>query len=102
MSCDSGAGAYSKPRGTSSSVTGEVLRVLVAARLLLADLHQHVVEERGGAEPEAVGRQPILAERLVHNHEVLDSLLGVPDAAGRLHSDDAAGLLVAASDRLEH
>src|SRR4051794_23093536 len=103
ISCDSGAGAYSKPTvGTSSSVTGEVLRVLIAAGLLLADLHQHVVQERRGAEAEAIGRQPIRAERLVHDHEVLDGLLRGADAARRFHPDDAPRLVVDVPDRLEH
>src|SRR6266852_1657096 len=72
----------------SSSVTGEVLRILIAAGLLLADLHQHVVQERRGAEAEAVRRQPVGAERLVHDHEVLDGLLRSADPARRLHPDD--------------
>ena len=45
--CRSGACSGARAR---SSVDGEVVGALVAAGLLLADLHQHVVEERRGAE----------------------------------------------------
>src|SRR4051794_6082058 len=76
---DSGAGAYVHSEGIgarppsrlSRSVIGEVIAGLVGAGALLADLHQHVIEE--GRRPDAVevGRQPVGAERLVHLHEVL-------------------------------
>src|SRR5579859_1789040 len=109
MSRASGAGAYSQPAGAgteaslfSTSVNGEVVRALVAAGLLLADLHQHVVQERRGAEPVEVGRQPLRAERLVELDEVLDRLLRLADAAGGLHTDLPSGLLVDVADRLQH
>src|SRR5207302_5250578 len=58
----SGAGAYVQSFGTgarscfrSSSVKREVVRALVGARALLAQLHQDVVEERRRAETIEVG-----------------------------------------------
>src|SRR5918999_6589739 len=100
MSRDSGAGAYSNADGTgarsrffSRSVNGEVIRALVAARLLFPDLHQHVVQERRRTEAEQVRSEPLRPERLVQEDEVLDGLLGVANAAGRLHPDLAARLL---------
>src|SRR5881396_3039222 len=105
MSRASGAGAYVHSFGTgarscfrSRSVNGEVVRALVRAGLLLPELHEHVVEERRGAETIEVRRQPFGAECLVQLHEVLHRLLRLPDAAGRLHADDAAGLRVDVTD----
>src|ERR1051326_3765308 len=99
MSVDSGAGAYVQSFGTgarsclcSSSVNGEVVGALVRARLLLAELHEHVVQERGGADAVAVGREPVDAECLVDEDEVLDRLLRGAHAAGRLEADDASRL----------
>src|SRR5919201_6790706 len=101
MSSASGADAYVQSDGTgarsrfrSSSVNGEVVRALVRARLLLPQLHQDVVQQRRGAEAVEVGRKPVRAERLVQLHEVLHRLLRLADAAGRLHADHAAGLVV--------
>src|SRR4029079_4003291 len=101
MSRDSGAGAYVQSVGTgarsclrSRSVKGEVVRALVRAGLLLAELHEHVVEEGRGADAVAVGRQPVGAERLVHEDQMLNRLLRGPHAARRLEADDAPGLLV--------
>src|SRR3954447_22138561 len=105
MARASGAGAYSHSvsagrcvvwRSSSAipSVHREVVGALVLARALLADLHEHVVQERRGAEAEEVGRQPFGAERLVHEDEVLDGLLGGADAAGRLDADAPAGLVL--------
>src|SRR5438034_8205856 len=109
MSRPSGAGAYSQPAGAgtetsffSTSVNGEVVRRLVAAGALLADLHQDVVQERRGADAVEVGRQPVGSEGLVELHEVLHSLLRLADAARGLHADHAACLLVHVADRLEH
>src|SRR5919204_4479368 len=113
MSRASGAGAYSHAVGIAagsgrrassrfSLVKGEVVRILVAAGPLLADLQEHVVEGRRRAEPIAVGREPREAEYLVHLHEILHGLLGLTDAARCLHADDPAGLLVDVADRLEH
>src|SRR5207302_10007064 len=105
----SGAGAYVQSFGTgarscfrSSSVKREVVRALVGARALLAQLHQDVVEERRRAETIEVGRQPVHAERLVQLDEVLHSLFRLADATCRLHSDHPACLLVHVANRLEH
>src|SRR5664279_6515052 len=99
MSVDSGAGAYVQSFGTglrswrfSTSVIGEVVLRLVAARLLRAELHQDVVDEARRADPVEVGRQPVGPKRLVHLHEVLDRVLRGADAAGRLHADLTACL----------
>src|SRR5438093_1449668 len=113
MSRASGAGAYSQAvaigalswRRASwrlSLVNGEVVRVLVPAGPLLADLHEHVVEERRRTEPVAVRREPGEPERLVDLHEELHGLLGLADPARRLHPDDASGLLVDVADHFEH
>src|SRR5215204_6165972 len=100
MSRASGAGAYSQPDGTgerscrrSRSVNREVVRALVAARLLLSDLHQHVVQQRRRTQPVEVRCQPLRAESLVELDEVLDGLLRLTDAAGRLHPDLASCFL---------
>src|SRR5438132_10004252 len=109
MSRASGADAYVHSEGTgarsrfrSSSVKGEVVRALVRARLLLPELHEDVVEERGRPEPVEVGREPVRPERLVELDQVLHGLLRLADAARRLHSDHATGLVVDVADRLEH
>src|SRR6266540_6486722 len=101
MSRDSGAGAYAHSAGTgarscfrSRSVKSEVVRTLITAGFFLADLHQDVVEERRGAEAVQIRRQPVGAEGLVHEHEVLDGLFRRPDPARRLEADHAAGLVV--------
>src|SRR3954447_3832299 len=97
---DSGAGAYVQSFGTGArsclrwiSVKGEVVGSLVRAGLLLAELHEDVVQERRRAEPVEVGCEPVGAERLVHEHEVLDRLLRLADAACGLEADAPAGLL---------
>src|SRR5919106_6294480 len=90
------------PKSGLSLIDREVVRALVAAGLLFPDLHQHVVQKRRRTEPEQVRREPLGAERLVQEDEVLNGLLGVTDAAGRLHPDLAARLLVHVADRLEH
>src|SRR3954452_14349633 len=109
MSRDSGAGAYVQSVGTgarsclrSSSVNGEVVRALVPAGLLLAELHEHVVQERRRAYAVAVGGEPVGAERLVDEDQMLDRVLGGAHATGRLEADDASGLVVHITDRLEH
>src|SRR6266850_7201400 len=113
MSRASGAGAYShavaigalsarRAMSCLGSVNGEVIRVLVTTGALLADLHQHVVEQRGRADPVAIGCEPRESERLVNLHEELDRLLRLSDATGDLHADDAPGLLVHVADHLEH
>src|SRR5436853_7330494 len=101
MSVDSGAGAYAQSAGTglrslrfSRSVIGEVVLRLVRTRLLLAELHEDVVDEARRTDPVEVGRQPVGAEHLVHLDEVLDRVLRGADAASRLHADLAPRLLV--------
>src|SRR5207248_1146893 len=54
------------------------------------------------AGPVEVGGEPLRAERLVELDEVLHGLLRLPDAAGRLHADPPARLVVHVPDRLEH
>src|SRR5438445_13282667 len=109
MSRDSGAGAYVQSAGTgmplcffSSSVKREVVRGLVGARLLLAELHQDVVQERRGADAIELGRQPVRSDGLVHEDEMLDRLLRGADSAGGLEADEASRLLVHVANRLEH
>ena len=53
-----GCASRSLVTGRPPSVDREVVAGLVGAGPLLADLHQHVVEQRRGAEAEQVGRQP--------------------------------------------
>src|SRR3984893_14747310 len=111
----SGAGWYSKPRvaravslrlvralSREPSIEGEVVARLVGARLLLGQLHQAVVEEAGGADPEPLRGHPVGAEGLVEEDQVVDRLLRGPDAAGGLEADPAAGLPVEVADRLHH
>src|SRR3954451_24358607 len=99
MSVLSGAGAYVQPLGTgersrrfSTSVIREVVLRLVGARLLLAQLHEDVVDEARGADPVQGGREPVGPERLVHLDEVLDRVLGGTNPARRLHPDLPARL----------
>src|SRR3954449_13026058 len=100
MSVDSGAGASVQSAGTgawspgfATSVIREVVLRLVRAGLLLAQLHEDVVDEARRADAVQVGCQPVRAERLVHLHEVLDRVLRGADAACGLYPDPAAGLL---------
>src|SRR5690606_11303345 len=63
---DSGAGAYSKrdmagPGVLGCSVQGDVVGAVVVAGGQLAALHEQVVEQGGGADPEPVRVQPLLA-----------------------------------------
>src|SRR2546423_12590067 len=109
MSVASGAGAYVQPAGTgersrlrATSVIREVVLALVRAGLLLAELHEDVVDEARRTEAIEVRREPVRAERLVYLHEVLDRVLRGSDSAGRLHSDLASGLLVHVANRFEH
>src|ERR671937_1021477 len=109
MSRASGADAYAQSFGTgarsclrSSSVKGEVVAALIRAGALLAQLHQHVVEQRRRTDAVEVGGQPVHAERLVQLDEVLDSLLRLPNPTCGFHSDHATGFLVHVANRLEH
>src|SRR5262245_24594832 len=78
----------------AGSVLAEVVAALVRAGLLFLELHQHVVEQRGGAEAEEVGGEPVVAQRLLDEAEVVERLLGGPDAACGLHPDALAGAVV--------
>src|SRR5690606_41741492 len=55
MSRDSGAGAYSN----MASVQGEVVGACVPAGGQLLALHQQIVQERRGAQPEPLGVEPV-------------------------------------------
>src|SRR5438093_13189993 len=96
-------GALSWRRAISrfALVSGEVIRILISAGPLLANLHEHVVEKRRRPEPVAIRRETRQPERLVHLHEELHDLLRLADAAGGLHTDDATGRLVHFAARLE-
>src|SRR5207342_1119492 len=97
---DSGAGAYS--HGTDGWIASlmtllvhrEVVAALVPAGAFLVDLHQHVVQQRGRADAEPVGRHPVRAERLEQDRQVLDRLLGHADASGDLDAHLDTGLPV--------
>src|SRR5919201_4441555 len=95
-------GAFSARLASFVSVNGEVVRVLVSAGSLLADLHEHIVQERRRADPVTIRREPRDAEGLVDLHEVLHRLLRLADPARDLHADDATGLLEDVADDLEH
>ena len=89
---DSGAGAYSNcMEGLPLLVEGEVVRTGVAAGGHLLPLHEQVVEQAGGTDPEPVGIQPVGPGRLVDEDEMLDGVLGGTDAARRLDADLRTG-----------
>src|SRR5688500_15485341 len=69
------------------SVDREVVAALISAGLLLAQLHEDVVEERRCADAEEIGIHPFGAEGFVEDDEVREGELGVGDSAGRLHAD---------------
>src|SRR5580765_6883609 len=71
----------------SLSVQGEVVAALVRAGAFLAELHEDVVEERGGAEPVELRRQPRRPKRLVDEDEVLNRLLRLANPARGLEAD---------------
>src|ERR1700754_2876691 len=103
MARDSGAGAYSNfVMGAAASVEREVVGACVAAGGDLLPLDEQVVQEAGGAEPEPVGVEPVVAHGLVDQDQVLDGVLAGPDAAGGLDADLAAGGLAEVADGLEH
>src|SRR4051812_21559240 len=104
----SGAGEYCQSSAVRGVVVAiqlllrEVLGTLVAPGLAVLVLHQEVVEQRRGADPEAIGRQPLVTERLVDEHELVDRLLAGAHATGRLHPDDTARAMHVVAYRLEH
>src|SRR5262249_20592189 len=119
ISRDSGAGAYSQdgiidcatwersmsltdPSPEAISVHREVVRPLVPPGPFLRDLHQHVVQEARGADPEPVGRHPVSAERLVKDHQVADRVFGLADTAGDLDPDHPARVGVEVARGLHH
>src|SRR5690606_37535225 len=101
MARDSGAGAYSN-RGMRTSVQGHVVGAGIVAGGQSLPLHQQVVEQARGAEPEPVGGHPVLPGHLVDQHQVPDRVLGGPDAAGRLDPDLPPGGGAEVPDRLQH
>jgi hypothetical protein len=56
----------------------------------------------GRTEAEEVGREPLVADGLIDQHEVLDGVLARADASGRLHPDAPAGRALEVANRLEH
>src|SRR5689334_14064851 len=110
----SGAGAYSKGWGLASSRPGrfaiairssilcEVVLRLVCPGALLGDLHENVVEEARGAQPEAVRGHPFRAKCLPEQHQVGDGELGGADPARRFEADCTACLAMEVADRLHH
>src|SRR5687767_139252 len=106
---DSGAGAYWNGLllgvgwvWVLISVHRHVVGAAVVAGAELLPLQQEVVEQAGGAEAEPVGVEPVWADGLVDQHQVLDRVLRRPDAAGGLHADLAARGGAEVADRLEH
>src|SRR5918992_3747578 len=102
----SGAGEYSQASAVRvavmRSLLREVLGTLVAARGPVLVLHEQVVEQRRGADAEAIRRQPVVAQRLLDQHELVDRLLAGADAAGGLEADDLARAVDVVAHRLEH
>src|SRR3954463_6134086 len=104
----SGAGEYSQASAARvgvaviRSLLREVLGALIAARGPVLVLHQQVVEQRRGADAEAVRRQPLVSQRLLDQRELGGRLLGRAYAAGGLHADLAAGPPRVVAPRLEH
>src|SRR5579863_1907694 len=86
MARDSGAGEYSQLIGEcrsagrgDRSLDAEVIRTHVRTGELLCPLHEKVVEQRRRAEAEMRRVQPFVTDRLVHEDEVSDRVLGGPD-----------------------
>src|SRR5919198_3223728 len=104
----SGAGEYSQASAARvgvaviRSLLREVLGALVAAGVSVLVLHEQVVEQRRGADAEAVGRQPGVAQCLLDQHELVDRLLGRAHPARRLHADLVTGAPGVVADGLEH
>src|SRR6478735_1790902 len=99
---DSGAGAYSKAALVvlaMGSVQREVVGAGVPSGGHLGALHQQVVQQRRGAEPEPVRVEPVLAGGLVDCHQVLDRVLAGADATGGFDADPPAGRRPEAADR---
>src|SRR5699024_4680281 len=98
---DSGAGAYSK-----ISATASVLRVVVGTRVgargQLGALHEQVVEEAGGTDPEQVGCQPGGTGGLVDQDQVSDRVLGGADPTCGFDPHPPTGGGVVVPHRLQH
>src|SRR5262249_7687521 len=69
------AGGFVTKGKVFASVEREVVRALVDARLLLAELHEDVVEQRRRTDAVQIRIEPVRPERLVHEDQVLDRLL---------------------------
>src|SRR3954471_22326354 len=76
---------------TSPLIQCEVVPRLIRPRLLFPQLHQHVIEKRGGSETEEVRRHVLRPHRFVQENEIRQRQFGGGDAAGRLHPDFLAG-----------
>src|SRR5215218_3541990 len=102
----SGAGEYSQASAVRvavmRSLLREVLGPLVAARGSVLVLHEQVVEQRRGADAEPAGREPLVAERLLDEDELVDRLLARAHAAGGLEADHLAGAVDVVAHGLEH
>src|ERR1035437_2598988 len=102
---DSSAGAYSNLAiGVSafSSVDRHVVGTGVMASGQLLPLQKKVVEQAGGPETEPGRVDPVIAGDLVDHHQVLQRVLGCPDAPSRLHPDLGSGERAPVAHRLEH
>src|SRR2546422_5299667 len=69
------------------SVLRKVVLVLVPAARLLSELHEQIVGQRRGADPEEIRSQPGVSECLLDEDEQVECLFGGLDSAGRLHPD---------------
>src|SRR5918998_2586752 len=102
----SGAGEYSQASAVRvavrRSLLREVLGALVATGGPVLVLHEQVVEQRRGADPESIRRQPLVAQRLLDQHELVDRLLTGAHAARGLEADHAAGAADVVAHGLEH
>src|SRR5947207_8200229 len=72
------------PAQTQLSHVREFIRRTIHAGNLLHYLRQQIVHQRTRPETESLGRQPLLAQRLIHHNQILDRLLRGANPAGRL------------------
>src|SRR5256885_67978 len=82
------------PSAHAPSVDREVVGTLVHAGAFLLDLHEDVVQQRGGADAEELGRHPFGPQRLVEQDQVVDGLLRLPNPPGGLEAGAAARFVV--------